>query len=615
MALRCLMVLGLLAGLGWAGEPPPAPVCAPGEFAGLTGCTPSGDDLREATHAFKQGLKFERQGELEKAFNAFALAQKLTPANPEYTAAHEIVRQRLVMAHLQRGNLHLAEQRQVEALAEFRGAVELDPANEFAQQRLRDALGDDAPRISAALRLVEESSETELAPAEGTQDFHLRGDTRALIEEIARRFGVRATFDSSFAPRVVRFNMERASFNAAMGAAMRVAKAFWTPLSSNEMLVAADTAENRRQFERMSLRTYYVSGASGAEEMNQIAGLFRSLFEIRFVAIHPAQSLLQVRGPKATLDAAAKLVEQTAQRRPQVMIEVRVYEVNQRLLRELGVNLPLQFRIFNIPSSALILQQNPNIQDLINRLISSGGINQATSGDLAGLLAALQGQQNGIFSQPFATFGGGTTLTGIGVPPVGLKLNYNESQVKTLEHMTLRAADGNAATFRVGSRFPIVNASFSPIFNTPALAQVIQNQSFQAPFPSFTFEDLGLTLKATPEVHASDDVTLKLETSIKSLAGQSFNAVPVLTNREYSGSVRLKSGESAMVLGYVAASEQRSLRGLPGLSQIPGLALLTSAQNKEVQESQIMLLVTPHILSPAPGMDPPEIWLPATRAR
>jgi type II secretory pathway component GspD/PulD (secretin) len=361
----------------------------------------------------------------------------------------------------------------------------------------------------------------------------------------------------------------------------------------------------------MSVRTYYISGANSAEELNQVAGIFRGLFDIRFVSVNPAQSLLQVRGPKGALDAAAKLVEQTAQRRPQLLLEVRVYEVNQRLLRELGVDLPLQFRVFNVPASALILQQNPNIQDLINRLIASGGINQATSGDLAALLAALGSQQNGIFSQPFATFGGGLTLTGVTIPSVGLKLNLNESQVKTLEHMTLRASDGNAATFRVGSRFPIVNASFAPIFNTPAIAQVIQNQSFQAPFPSFTFEDLGLTLKATPQVHASDEVSLKLETTIKALAGSAFNGVPVLTNREYSGDVRLKEGESAMILGYVAASEQRSLRGLPGLAQLPGLSLLTSSRSKDVQETQIMLMVTPHIVSPGPGEHPPEIWLPA----
>jgi general secretion pathway protein D len=611
MRLRVISAVLLLAAFAWAGDPP-APVCASGEYAALSGCTPSPSDVSEARDAFKQGLKFEGQGKLDQAFNSFELAQKLVPAHPEYAGAHEIVRQRMVMKHLERGNFFLAEKRQVEALAEFRTAVELDPTNDFAQQRLRDALGDDAPKVSASLRLVEESGETELSPQPGLHDFHFRGDTRGLIEEIARQFGVVATFDQTFTARAVRFEVEGADFAAAMGAAAKLSKTFWTPISAREMLVAADTLENRRQLERMSVRTYYVSGANSAEEMNQIGGIFRSLFDIRFVTLHPAQSMIQVRGPKASLDAASRLIEETAQRRPQVLLEVKVYEIDRNLLRDLGVTLPLQFRIFNISAAALALQQSPDIQQLINQLIASGGLNQANSSDIAALLGALQGQQGGIFSQPFATFGGGLTLSGIVLSPLSLNLNRNESESKVLQHLTLRAANGSPATFMIGTRFPILNATFSPIFNTPALAQVIQNNSFIAPFPSFTYEDLGITLKATPQVHGASEVSLALETSIKGLGGTSLNGVPILTNREYKGSVRLKDGETAMILGYVTAAETKSVVGLPGFSSIPGLSLLTSTHHKNTQETEIMLMVTPHILSPGGTMSGPEIWLPPT---
>src|SRR3954465_12253423 len=212
MAARTLITVLLLTGLALAADPP-KPVCAEGGFAAVSGCTPSPSDIHEARHAFKQGLKFEQQGKLEQAFNAFNLSQQLVPANPEYTSAKEIVRQRLVMTHLERGNFFLAEKRQVEALAEFRTAVELDPTNDFAQQRLRDALGDDAPTLSGPMRLVEESDEIELAPQPGMRAFHYRGDTRGLIEEIARQFGVVANFDTSFSPRPIRFNVEHADFS------------------------------------------------------------------------------------------------------------------------------------------------------------------------------------------------------------------------------------------------------------------------------------------------------------------------------------------------------------------------------------------------------------------
>ena len=59
----------------------------------------------------------------------------------EYLTAREMTRQYLVGMHLQRGNSDLRDGRQTEAMAEFRSALNLDPQNEFAQQRTFDALG------------------------------------------------------------------------------------------------------------------------------------------------------------------------------------------------------------------------------------------------------------------------------------------------------------------------------------------------------------------------------------------------------------------------------------------------------------------------------------------
>ena len=64
---------------------------------------------------------------------------------------------------------------------------------------------------------------------------------------------------------------------------------------------------------------------------------------------------------------------------------------------------------------------------------------------------------------------------------------------------------------KIGERYPLVNATFAPIYNTPAIAQVIGNSSYKAPVPSIQYEDLGLNLKATPVIHADRDVTLNLE--------------------------------------------------------------------------------------------------------
>ena len=117
-----------------------------------------------------------------------------------------------------------------------------------------------------------------------------------------------------------------------------------------------------------------------------------------------------VRAPRNILDAATRLLEGLGDSRPQVMLDVHVYEITNSLTRNMGLQIPNNFQLFNIPVGALAALGGQNIQGLINQLISSGGINQANSQALSGLLAQLQGQQNSIFSQPLATFGGGLTL-------------------------------------------------------------------------------------------------------------------------------------------------------------------------------------------------------------
>ena len=89
------------------------------------------------------------------------------------------------------------------------------------------------------------------------------------------------------------------------------------------------------------------------------------------------------------------------------MLDVNVYEITNSVTRNMGLQIPNNFQLFNIPVGALAALGGQNIQDLINQLIAGGGINQANSQALSGLLAQLQGQQNSIFSQPLATFGGG----------------------------------------------------------------------------------------------------------------------------------------------------------------------------------------------------------------
>ena len=185
----------------------------------------------------------------------------------------------------------------------------------------------------------------------------------------------------------------------------------------------------------------------------------------------------------------------------------------------------------------------------------------------------------------------------------------NESSVRALEHVTLRASQQKDATFKLGSRYPILNASFAPIYNNPAISQALGNQSFTPAFPSVNYEDIGLTLKAKPQIHGNSDVSLDLEIQLRTLGNTNTNGIPDILNREYKGGIVIKEGEPAVIAGMLTKSDQKSLNGLPLFSAIPGIGLLTSQNSRQHDEDELLILITPHVLRGPDRGEPAEIWM------
>jgi type II secretory pathway component GspD/PulD (secretin) len=555
----------------------------------------------QAAHLFRQGMKLKSAGKLDEAFDKFEKAAELCPRNVDYITAREFTRQQLVMQALERGNKAMAENNEIVAMAEFRRAAAYDPTNEFAIQRLLDSMPDDLEPVSPTMRVVEQSTPIDLMPSTAHHDFHFRGGSQALLTQVAQAYGMVAEFDSSLKQQQVRFNIDDVNFATAMEAASQVTKTFWVPLSSRQMLFVADTVENRRSFDRMSLRTFYLPDVSSEQQLNEMTNALRVLLNLRYIAAQKSQSTITIRAEQPVVEAAARLLESLSGGTPEVLLEMRVYEVSASLVREMGIAWPNHLTMFNINQAlveSVIASLGQNGQNVINQLIASGGINQANSQAIQGLLGQLQNQSTSILMQPFATFGGGHTLFGVTTGGAGVTptLNVNESTLRTLTHVTLRAGQNDPATLKVGERYPIVNATFAPIYNSPSISQVIGNASYIAPFPSFNFEDLGLVLKATPQIHAERDITLKLELAIRSLGTQTVNGIPIINNREFNGTITVKEGASSVVTGLLSHADALSLSGFPFLGTVPGVTYGASLHNKNAMDDELMVVITPHIL-------------------
>ena len=571
-------------------------------------CDPSPAELKKAKSAFSRAVKLEKASRLDEAYLEFDTAARLAPRNADYLTALAMAREQLAYEHLERGNQYLLDSKEVQAQAEFRSALNLDPQNEFAQQRLNDSLEQWAPKLDHPAQILQDSGELHVIPNDVRQEFHFRGDSHSLLTQVAAAFGLKAEVDDSVVSRRVHFDLDSTDFFTAMRAACQVTGTFFAPLSEKEIYLLKNTDENHRQFDRLGMRTFYVS-TTVPTQLNEITNAIRVLFDVRFLSQSVPTGEIAVRAPLPVLEAITEFLMHRDETRPQVMLDIQVFEIDHQFTRSLGVHIPNQFTLYNIPAAALAALGGQNIQSLINQLVASGGINQATSQGLAGLIAQLTGQQNNIFSQPLATFGGGLTLMGLSVGTLSAQASRSESSVKTLEHAILRASQNSDTNFRMGERYPILNASYAPVYNSAAISKVLQNQSYQAPFPSFNYEDLGLLIKVKPNVYANNDVGLNLELELRTLAGQSVNGVPVIANREYKGSITLLNGEPAVVAGAISRSEMLSMTGVPGLGTLPGLNKLLTTNTKTTEDNEILIVIAPHTLTTSTP-DTSEIWLP-----
>ena len=571
----------------------------------------SSKDRKAAHHAFDRGLKLEHAGKLDEAFYQFEEASRLVPQNAEYLAASVMTRENLAGTHLERGNQDLLEGRQAEGLAEFRAALNLDPQNEYAQQRVLDAAGPPTARTPARVQVVASADRITAKPLDALHDIHYAGDSRGLLTAVATSYGLTVIFDDSFPTRHIRFDIDQADFATALQAASAVTKSFAVPIEDAVLFAAPDNPENHRLYDRLGMRSFYISGADQAKDLTELVNSLRTLFEFRFVSLNAASSTITVRGPIGALKAATQFLGQLNSPRPEVLLDVQVFEVSHTFAKNIGLHFPDQFNLFNIPASALLaLGGGQNVQQLINQLIGSGGINQAGNTTIASLLAQLQGSgQNSVFSQPVATFGGGLTFFGLSLDQLASVLSLNESSARSLQHVTLRASQEKEATFKVGSRYPVLNASFSPIANSTAIAGVLGNQSYTAPFPSVNYEDIGLTLKAKPLVHGNSDVALELSLQIRALGAGDVNGVPIITSREFTGGILLKNGEPAFIAGMITTSDQRSLNGLPLFSRVPGFGVLTSQNSHQEMDDELLILVTPNVVSDSERGEATEIWV------
>lgn len=192
-------------------------------------------------------------------------------------------------------------------------------------------------------------------------------------------------------------------------------------------------------------------------------------------------------------------------------------------------------------------------------------------------------------SQPFGTFIGRLVSTNNYNVDAVITALEEKGLVRRLAEPNLTALSGDRARFLAGGEFPV---------------PVPSQSSAGVPTIAIEYKKFGVELIFTPTVLSRGVVDLRIFPSVSELdfanavtiAGTS---VPALTKRDAETRIELRDGQSFAIAGLLQTEGRRSVSQLPWVGSVPVLGALFRSSSFQNQETDLVIIVTPHLVSPA----------------
>ncbi len=431
----------------------------------------------------------------------------------------------------------------------------------------------------------------ELHAKSGRFDLNFQGDFRSIWTDVARTYGLETAFDSDFENgRPVHFQLDQADYREALHSLEAATGAFTTPVSSTLFLVAKDTPAKRTDLEQTVTVSIPLPQAITSQELIELAQAVRQTLDIQKLAWDTKSNTIVIRDRVSRVLPAQAIFENLLSYRPQVAVELQLIEIRKSDVVNFGISLPNMINVAftNLPGVSTVaggiagsLPANTN-----NPFPFGSRSYQYLAQATATGSGLLQNAYRGLFPNSLSLF----SLT---VNEAQTLANFSDSRSRTMLEIDLRASDAQPSIFHLGDRYPIVTGSYSAGTSV---------QAGFTPVPSLTFEDLGITLKITPHVHGTEEVSLEVESEFKILTGQVVNGNPLIFNRKLNASLRLRDEEWAMVAGLVSQNDAREVDRTFGLGQIPLIGNLFRKHTRQKDDAEIIILMKPRLLS-LPGSE------------
>jgi len=559
--------------------------------------------------------------DLLAALTAFERATQLNPNDRDYALALIVAREDRVAELVQLAAAARRHKDPARADALLAEARRLDPDSRVLTQHFDDSAPQPGPpaiptppgQVPASELASTLGGPVVLTPKPGVRDLHLVGDTQSLLRSLYQQFGITLSFDTSVGggPNL-KLDLDRVDFADATRVAAQLTHTFAVPVQPTSAVAFKDNASNRDQYMPLVEETVYLPGVA-ADEMTELANLARNVFDLKQVTASATGGDILLRGDPDVLRELNATYADMLDGDSDILFDVTLYEYDTTHNNNIGATLPSSAGIFSIAAEAQSLIGSN--QSLINQAVAAGLLtlngtplqNELKEIEFlvgSGTVTAAQ------YTNLLGTFGGGLAYAGLFLgSSSSFALSLNSTDVRILDAVTIRASNRQPTSFRAGTRYPVVTATYSSgvssslasslsglNVNGTSVASLLSQYlgSSSVSVPQFQFEDLGITLKLTPVILHGAGVHLTLDLKIEALAGSSINSIPILNNRALTSTITVPAGQTALLASLVTGNELRSIEGLPGLSELPGFQ--GTDQNIEKDSQELLISITPHVV-------------------
>jgi general secretion pathway protein D len=527
-----------------------------------------------AGRAFRKGQEASRGGDWDTAVAEFTKAVQENPGKAEYKISLERAMQTASREHIARAReLETKDQLDL-ALLEYRRALELDASNRLAHARaleleriIRDRIEASRPKppIDALRDQARRAAQPLLSPTAPLPvvSFGPNASVRDILNFIGTATGINVTYDSQYADKAYTVRLEDVTLEQALQQIMTANQLFYKVLNPKTIIVVPDTAQKHAQYDDLVVRVFYISHA----DVSELAQVINTIMRIPTMPVQPTllpnktANTITVRATAPVVEVIERIIRANDKPRAEIVIDVQILEVNRGRTKNLGLNLSnYSLGVLFSPEFA-----PPN-----------------TSGP----------------SGPPPPFNLNTISQGIStadfylaVPTAVINFLESDSHTKLIAKPQLRGAEGTKLTLNLGNQIPVL----STVFGAAAAGGFAS-----VPQSSFNYKDVGINIEMTPRVTYEGEIVLdgfSVESSALgatlSVAGQD---VPSFSSRKVTTKLRLREGESTLLAGLLKDEQRKSLTGFPGIMDMPILRSLFGQTNATVEQSDIVMLLTPHVV-------------------